>query len=935
MVTDNIAAKSVVREGFHQNTENLSEMISYCVEKFPNKSIIYADSRGERVTTYLDTYNESKLLLSNLYKNGINTGDIVVIALEEHSDFIPLIWACVLGGIIPCPIIPRVTDMEVWRGSLNHISKLLNNPTFIISSRNLKLFDISNKILKVEDLHNSVSIPTKVDSNNIPDIAFLMLSSGSTGAPKAIVLTHKNILNSLEGKRLATGISDTDITMNWIAFDHVAALTECHFLPLFTGSTQVQVPAVDIVSDPLFFLKLISKYRVSHTFTPNFLLGQITSLVDSADGGLPEKIQQLDFSCLKRIISGGEANVCETGERFLNTFADLGIKRSVIWPAFGMTETCAGSIYSTNFENEIGKSEFATLGKPIPNLKIRILGENGEVMKPGQEGELQLHGAMIFSKYYSNEKATKEAFTEDGWFRTGDLGIIEPNSGSLRLVGRSKDSIIVNGNNYFLYELETVIGGLEGIAPSFIAAFSTRPVGSDTESLVVFYTPLSNYNTLQQLRNINIAIRNITILHWGFRPLLVLPVSKDILTKTSLGKIQRSKLQKKYEAGEFDSLIADFSGLEKEYTPPIVPAKNEYEEKIINLFSKITGIPIREIGATSNFFSLGGTSLEILRLLTSLREQFDVKRNFSLVDLLRAPTPRGITSLFSSNETINKEYNPIVPLQEKGEGTPIFMIHPGVGEVLVFVNMANFFMDERPVYALRARGFNPGEKFFESFDELVSIYVAAIKKYQPHGPYYIAGYSYGGAVSLPVAQTLEAMGEKVHVLVIDAPPVIEHPRGKVDRVESALMLSFFLGFIDKSQLDTIGNYLRESEDINPVDYLFSLAPTSRIRELGQDLTTFKHWNDLAYGLSQIGGSYKPRGSVNDVTVFYAEPIWGSKTDYLATMLKKWDKYSRSPVRYIKVPGEHHTILNPEFVDKFQEIFRSELSKMVSKQGVEK
>lgn len=263
------------------------------------------------------------------------------------------------------------------------------------------------------------------------------------------------------------------------------------------------------------------------------------------------------------------------------------------------------------------------------------------------------------------------------------------------------------------------------------------------------------------------------------------------------------------------------------------------------------------------------------------------------------------------------------------------MIHPGVGEVLVFVNLANFFMDERPIYALRARGFNPNEKFFESFDELVSTYAAAIKQYQPHGPYYIAGYSYGGPVSLPVAQTLEAMGEKVHVLVIDAPPVIEHPRGKVDRVESALMLSFFLGFIDKSQLDTLGNYLRESEDINPVDYLFSLAPTSRIRELGQDLTTFKHWNDLAYGLSQIGGSYKPKGSVNDITVFYAQPIWGSKADYFETMLKKWDKYSRSPVRYIEVPGEHHTILNPEFVDKFQEIFRSELSKMVSKQGAEK
>ncbi|GAY78725.1 proteins and peptides for macromolecule metabolism, macromolecule synthesis, modification [Sporolactobacillus inulinus] len=163
----------------------------------------------------------------------------------------------------------------------------------------------------------------------------------------------------------------------------------------------------------------------------------------------------------------------------------------------------------------------------------------------------------------------------------------------------------------------------------------------------------------------------------------MLPVSKDILIKTSLGKIQRSKLRKKYESGEFDSLIADFASLEKEYTPPIVPAENGYEEKIINLFSKITGISTGEIGATSNFFSLGGTSLEILRLLTSLKGQFDTKRNFSLVDLLRDPTPRGIAHLASSKTANNKEYNPIVPLQKKGVGAPIFMIHPGVGEVLV------------------------------------------------------------------------------------------------------------------------------------------------------------------------------------------------------------------------------------------------------------
>lgn len=217
-----------------------------------------------------------------------------------------------------------------------------------------------------------------------------------------------------------------------------------------------------------------------------------------------------------------------------------------------------------------------------------------------------------------------------------------------------------------------------------------------------------------------------------------------------------------------------------------------------------------------------------------------------------------------------------MPLQKSGDGHPIFMIHPGVGEILVFINFANLFINERPVYALRARGFNTGEQYFKTFDELVNSYVDAIKLTQPTGPYYISGYSYGGPVSLPIAQKLEEQGDIVHLMVVDAPPVIKHPRGKIDRVESALMLSFFLGFIDKDQLDMLGDTLRESSDINPVKYLFDIAPHSRVKELGQNLTSFEKWNDLAYHLAKLGSTYSPAGKVSDIRVFYAQPIWGSQ-----------------------------------------------------------
>lgn len=141
------------------------------------------------------------------------------------------------------------------------------------------------------------------------------------------------------------------------------------------------------------------------------------------------------------------------------------------------------------------------------------------------------------------------------------------------------------------------------------------------------------------------------------------------------------------------------------------------------------------------------------------------------------------------------------------------------------------------------------------------------------------------------------------------------------------MLSFFLGFIDKDQLDTLGDVLRKSPEINPVKYLYNIAPKSRIKELGQNLASFEKWNDLAFHLAQIGGTYSPSGKASDIRVFFAQPIWGSQKEYLETMLKQWDDYSDNPVKYIEIPGEHHTIFGPEYVNKFHSVFEEELSEI--------
>lgn len=902
--------------------ETVAEVILESVKNHPDQQIIYLTSEGQHTSTYSKTYEEASIILAGLNKRGVSPGDIVVAALDEPNEFIPCVWACILGGVILCPITPRVTDMTLWTEHVSYLSSLFDDPVYVTNNNNRELFEDQTAIT-IEQLREDPgsNIEIKIKSRNKKDITFLMLSSGSTGKSKAIVLTNDNILASLEGKRIATGIDNSDIVMNWVAFDHVAALTECHLLPVYVGATQVQVAPVEIATDPLRFLEIASEKKVTHTFAPNFLFGQILSQIDQKKQ-LKRRIKKLNLSPLARIISGGEANVCSTGKRFLEFFSEQGLNPSSIWPAFGMTETCAGSIYSTMFLSEIETKEFASLGWPVSGLELRIQSNDGKVAEVGKEGELQLRGKMVFGEYFADQEATARAFTSDGWFRTGDLGVLEKNTKSLYLVGRTKDSIIVNGVNYFLHDLENAIGELEGVSASHVACFPTRKNNSDTESLIVFYVPASGSNSPKTLHRISSAVRYVTVLRWGFRPELILPVDDNVITKTTLGKIQRASLRKRYEDGEFDDLIREYKEKEIEVGDMLVAPNSDEEYKLVQEYSNILGIKADEVGTNSSFFSLGGTSLEILRLLSTVNEYSE--DNISLAELVRDPTPRAIAGLLRKEVDKSESYDPVVTLQKEGDSTPIFFLHPGVGEVLVFVNLANLFLGERPIYAMRARGFNKNESFFDSFDELVSVYLESIRAYQPHGPYVLAGYSYGGPVALPIAQKLEAMGEVVHTFIIDAPPVIEHPRGEVDEIESALMLAFFLGFIDKDQVDEYNTILRESPKLDPAEFLYRKAPIRRIKELGQDLNSFRHWNKLAHGLSQIGIGYEPNGVIDNVTVFYAEPIWGDKQAYLNTMLRKWDKHSRKAVRYIEIPGEHHTVLNPRYVDKFYDVFDSEL-----------
>jgi acyl-CoA synthetase (AMP-forming)/AMP-acid ligase II/thioesterase domain-containing protein/acyl carrier protein len=901
---------------------NVADMLLLSAQQHPHSGVrlISAEhEEGTELVTYPALLNEARRILGGLQACNCPPGANVVLLLERPGDIIPAFWACVLGGYVPCPLALIRNDPERWSKHLGHVNALLDHPVLVTTGALRKELPSGVAAVDLDNLRSGKPQELTYESE-LNDPAVIMLTSGSTGNCKAVVLTHGNLLASMAGKAERQQMNAGDITLNWIAFDHVAALLEVHMISQYVSAAQLHIESAPVLTEPLLFLRLIDRYRISMAFAPNFLLGQINAALQSLGSSGSSKLQglELDLSCLRYIVTGGEANVVETGRRFLDLLAPYGLARNVLRPAFGMTETSAASVYSHEFPEGDAHREFASVGLPITGFRMRIVDDHGTPLPEGEPGEFQVRGPMVFSRYYNNEEATRAAFTADGWFRTGDLGRIE--NGRLSLVGRSKDSIIVSGVNYFSHELEAAVEQLQGIERSFVAAFPMRPKGADTEQLVVAFATTLLTDDETKLYQLTIAVRSAAVLLWGFRPALILPLPKMAFPKTSLGKIQRALLRKRLEAGEFADYEARIAEVTTYHVGDYVPPEGPAETAIAEIYAELFGLDPGHLSATASFFDLGGTSLDIIKLKQKLEQRLGIA-DLPLVQILQNPSVRGLAHRHKT------EYDPIVPLQVTGSKTPLFCVHPGVGEVLVYVSLANYFVNERPFYAIRARGFSEGEKYFETVAEMVSTYVDAIRRRQPHGPYAIAGYSFGGPIAFEIAKELEAQDERVaFVGCIEETPFLAEPSLRLEGVEGPLHIAFLLGLIDRQQLDELPGLLRgclSAED--PIDYLVQIAPRERLAELDLDLPKFRALATLSRSLVVLGQSYVPSGTVESMTVFHAQPLQGTKQEWLDNV-KRWDRFTRTRNRYVEVGGEHHTVMGKQHVTGFQAVLRGEIDR---------
>ncbi|MGM7445642.1 condensation domain-containing protein, partial [Streptomyces tunisiensis] len=516
---------------------------------------VHADGSEHR-RTYASLIPEASRVLAGLRRAGLRPGDQVILQCDVTEDFLAVLWGCVLGGFVAVPLtVPASYDTpSAALTKLEGIWRMLGRPWIVCSAgREAGLRAVAARqdwpgprITTADALREA---PEDHDWHPAApdDLLLMLMTSGSTGLPKAVRLTHRNVLTRSAATEQMNGLGADDVSLNWIPLDHVTGVVMFHLRDVYLGCRQVHAPTSWILQDPLRWMDLADRHRVTVTWAPNFAFGLLAEQAHRFTG------RAWDLSPMRLVMNAGEVVVASAARAFLHTLEPFGLPQDVMHPGWGMSETCSVVTDAVLPAEPVpDEGTFVSCGRPYPGFAMRIVDEQGTVLTEGEAGRFQVRGTSVTGGYHDNPAANAEAFTDDGWFDTGDLAFLR--DGELHITGRAKDVIIVNGVNHYSHEIEACVEELPYAERSFTAAVAVRTdPSSPTDALALFLhlTPDATADPARALREIAGKVtREI-----GVSPSFLIPVARDAVPKTEIGKIQRTRLRKGFEAGDFDDEV--------------------------------------------------------------------------------------------------------------------------------------------------------------------------------------------------------------------------------------------------------------------------------------------------------------------------------------------------------------------------------------------
>ena len=546
--------------------------------------ILVEDDSESPPLTFGQLYQEARIVATRLAARGIGRGDAVALMLPTSREFFLTFAGVLLAGGVPVPIYPpvradRIAEYAERQSAILQNAEVRVLVTFREAERVAKLLRPAvpslEHIVTAADLLSEKATPLAVaprlPSGGEPsDLALLQYTSGSTGHPKGVRLTHSNLLANVRAIGEALAIRSDDVGVSWLPLYHDMGLIGAWLMPLYFGLPVIVLSPLSFLARPGRWLQAVHNHRATLTAAPNFAYE--LALRKIPDG----ELEGLDLSSLRASLNGAEPVNPETLERFANRFAPYGFRREALMPVYGLAESSLAVtmpplgrgarvdwVAREEFERE-GRAvpveadsksgdcsalSFVSSGRVLPGHEVRVADAAGQEAGERVEGVLWFRGPSATSGYFRNEQATSALFPagkEAGWLTSGDRAYRA--DGEFFITGREKDIILKAGRNLYPHEVEEIAARVKGVRKGCVVAFGAADAAAGTERLIVVAEAQGKDDASRQ-RIAREIVEQVS------QAIGVPPDSVEILPprsipKTSSGKLRRDQTRRLYLEGQ-------------------------------------------------------------------------------------------------------------------------------------------------------------------------------------------------------------------------------------------------------------------------------------------------------------------------------------------------------------------------------------------------
>jgi fatty-acyl-CoA synthase len=556
---------------------------------------------------------------------GLKQDDVVVIILYESLD----LFASFLAGII-CGLRPAYYSYPSPKQSKENFCKSVQHLSGFNEIKHITTFNEVAGLLRTQNyLSNTIisdfmEIPS-TDNDELATLkegtveeGFLQFSSGTTGAKKGIEISSTAFFNQNEAYSKYLNYNNDSKVISWLPHYHDMGLIACMLIPLVNGVPIIMMSPFEWVTNPKLLLQLVTDTRPTHLWLPNFALGHLSRTIDS------NNIKKYDLSSLKLLVCCSESLLKQTLNTFIEKFKPALLDPSIInncyamaENTFAMTSTSGGEIKFLEMDNlnkmqgasnnnkKYKSPPIASVGKPLPNISIKILDEEGSEPQEKGIGEILIKSDSMLESYHNNREETERGFHND-YFRTGDVGFFHDSE--LYVLGRKKDVIIIAGENIYAYDIELALNEIDTLVPGRNVVFGITDTGNDTEKLVALAetrhaVPLSDTESIKNaiFQKTNCILSELIL------------VPHKTLKKGTAGKISRSLNKKAYLEEEFQQDVRKNNKLNRE------------EDVLLNLIFKTFPHINADISQDTELFSSGLLdSLGFSRFIMKLENLYQI-----------------------------------------------------------------------------------------------------------------------------------------------------------------------------------------------------------------------------------------------------------------------------------------------------------------------